>query len=78
MSWQEIFSKGSHVVGVGGIIKDARKRIVDLGKEEWADNLCSLRKSGKQRLWGFYRSGIFHILWWDPEHEVYPSPKKHT
>lgn len=79
MSWSQIQSgTGSHLVGADGIIKKARQRIVELKKEEWADNLFSLRLSKKERLWGFYRSGIFHLLWWDPEHQVYPSQKKHT
>ncbi len=79
MTWTAIQSKtGSHVVGIQGIIKEARDRIIFLKKEEWADNLCSLRMSGKERLWGFLRSGVFHVLWWDPEHQVYPSKKKHT
>ena len=33
---------------------------------------------GKQRLWGFLRAGVFHVLWWDPEHQIYPSWEKHT
>jgi len=79
MSWQQIHSgTGSHVVDVTGIIKEARDRIIHLKKEEWADNLCSLRMCGKERLWGFLRSGIFHLLWWDPEHQVFPSKKKNT
>ncbi|OYV04560.1 MAG: hypothetical protein CFE26_16225 [Verrucomicrobiales bacterium VVV1] len=78
MPWTQILANGSHVVGTDGIIADAKKRIIALGKAEWQDHLCSLRKTGKQRLWGFLRAGIFHVLWWDPEHEIYPSQKKHT
>ncbi|MFM2198533.1 MAG: hypothetical protein RLZZ505_1965 [Verrucomicrobiota bacterium] len=78
MPWVQILSNGSHVVGTDGIIPEARKRIIALGKAEWQDHLCSLRKTGKQRLWGFLRAGIFHVLWWDPEHEVYESKKKNT
>ncbi|MDQ1010386.1 hypothetical protein QFZ82_004871 [Streptomyces sp. V4I23] len=36
-----------------------------------------LRFTGKQRLYGFLVGNVF-VLWWDPEHEVYPSPLKHT
>jgi len=46
--------------------------------DEWADHLTSLRMGGKQRLWGFLRAGVFHVLWWDPEHQIYPSWEKHT
>lgn len=79
MSWTEIQSGSkSHLVGAAGIIKEARQRLSELKKEEWADHLFSLRMSNKERLWGFLRAGVFHALWWDPEHQVYPSPKKHT
>lgn len=78
MSWVEIKSGGSHTVGAEGIIKQARDRLTDRKLDEWADHLTSLRITGKERLWGFLRAGVFHALWWDPEHEVYPSKKKHT
>lgn len=79
MSWTEIQSgTGSHLVGVDGIIKQARERIFALNKQQWADNLFSIRLSNKERLWGFLRLGIFHVFWWDPEHQVYPSKKKNT
>ncbi|MCX5209781.1 hypothetical protein OG689_10845 [Kitasatospora sp. NBC_00240] len=37
-----------------------------------------LRLGGKPRLYGFLIENVFHVLWWDREHEVWPSPKKHT
>lgn len=33
---------------------------------------------GRPRLYGFLVGNIFHVVWWDPEHEVWPSQKKHT
>lgn len=32
----------------------------------------------KRRSGGFLVGNIFHVVWWDPEHEVWPSQKKHT
>lgn len=79
MSWTQIQSgSGSHFAGTQGIIKEARLRLSHLKMEEWADHLFSLRMSNKERLWGFLRAGVFHALWWDPEHQIYPSVKKHT
>ena len=78
MNWVEIKSKGSHTVGAEGIVKAARQRLTERNLDEWADHLTSLRMGGKERLWGFLRAGVFHALWWDPEHQIYPSPKKHT
>lgn len=79
MTWVQIKSNtGSHTVGAEHIIKRARQRLTERNLDEWADHLTSLRMGGKERLWGFLRAGIFHALWWDPEHEVFPSTKKHT
>ncbi|MFH8892980.1 hypothetical protein [Streptomyces sp. NPDC017949] len=37
-----------------------------------------LRFQGKQRLYGFFDGNTFHVVWWDPEHQVYPSTKRKT
>jgi len=46
--------------------------------ETFDDTIFRFRLNGEQRLWGFRRSRTFHIVWWDPEHRVYPSEKKRT
>jgi len=42
------------------------------------DVLWTLRLTGKERIWGILRDGIFHLLFWDPEHRIKLSPKKGT
>lgn len=37
-----------------------------------------LRFTGTARLYGFLVDHVFHIIWWDPNHEVWPSKLKHT
>jgi hypothetical protein len=37
-----------------------------------------LRCGGKPRLYGFLLSNVFHVVFWDPEHEIWPSQLKHT
>jgi hypothetical protein len=37
-----------------------------------------LRLGGQQRLYGFRDRNVFHLVWWDPRHEIWPSHKKHT
>jgi hypothetical protein len=55
-------------------IEDIRKR--NLG-ETFGDTLFRFRVSGEQRLWGFRDDRVFHVLWWDPYHKVYPlEPEK--
>ena len=42
------------------------------------DAIARFRLSGKKMLYGFLVGNEFHIIWWDPEHEIWPSKKKHT
>lgn len=37
-----------------------------------------LRFGGRERLYGFLVDNVFHVLWWDREHEVWPSTKRNT
>jgi hypothetical protein len=55
----------------------ALARLVEIEKDDETE-VSRLRLSGKRRLYGFLREHVFHVLWWDPQHEVYPSAKKHT
>lgn len=43
-----------------------------------SDSLARFRLGGTQRLYGFLVEHEFHVLWWDPRHEIWPSEKKHT
>lgn len=56
--------------------KEARDRLLSLQRDD--QDIACLRLNGPGRLWGFRRGRCFHILWWDPGHEVWPSQKKHT
>lgn len=42
------------------------------------DSIARFRLGGTERLYGFLVGHEFHILWWDKNHEVWPSRKKHT
>jgi predicted DNA-binding transcriptional regulator AlpA len=43
-----------------------------------SNDLFSLRLSSLERLWGLRSNDVFSVLWWDPNHQICPSPKKHT
>jgi hypothetical protein len=77
MTWQEILGRKSHEIRVDQISKSAQKRLTELQLDD-IEILVSLRLTGKQRIWGIKIQKIFKILWWDPEHEIYPSKLKHT
>lgn len=42
------------------------------------DSIARFRLSSTKRLYGFLVDNEFHLLWWDPNHEVWPSRKRHT
>jgi hypothetical protein len=78
MTWAEIEAAGSHLVrNDAGLSKLARDRLAEIEHDE-ADTLFSLRLGGQPRIWGIRVGGALKIMWWDPNHEVYPAPKKHT
>ncbi len=77
MTWFQIDAAGSHPIEVYKLIKVARDRLEELKLDDF-DELYSLRLTGTQRLWGIRDRNVFRALWWDPEHEICPSPKKHT
>jgi hypothetical protein len=77
MSWHEMHTTGSHPIPVHSIIPEAQHRLEELHLDD-TDDVYSLRINGAQRLWGIKQGDAFLALWWDPEHEVCPAPKKHT
>jgi len=83
MTWSEIQSasggkkagKGTnnHFEDISEMSKEAQRRARELHLD--VDQLFSLRLSGKERLYGILDNGVFSVLWYDAEHEVYPSAK---
>lgn len=63
----------SHFENISDFTKEAQKRASELHLEE--DQLFSLRLAGKTRLYGILRDGIFSIIWYDANHEIYPVKK---
>lgn len=77
MKWSEILNRNSHAVPISKICPEAQGRLKEL-KQDDVDELISLRLTGKKRVWGIRDQNILKILWWDPEHTVCPSLKRHT
>jgi hypothetical protein len=80
MTWSAILvgaKKHNHTCDVGGMCKAARECLT----RDWqggADEALSIRLSGKKRIWGILEGPILYLLWWDPDHDVYPSLLKNT
>lgn len=77
-TWGDIESdRRNHAVETASVGKAAQARLVEIRQDDVA-SLFSLRLSGRERVWGIREGALFRLLWWDPEHSVYPSKKKHT
>lgn len=59
------------------IPKHARDRLTEIKREDETE-LVRLRFGGRKRFYGILREHVFHVLWWDPEHQVFPSRKRNT
>lgn len=77
MTWSEILGPNHHAIPVGNIIREAQKRLQELGYEDVAE-LVSFRLGSKQRLWAIRSGEEAFLLWWDPEHQICPSHMRYT
>lgn len=57
---------------VGAICREAQDRLVALEIDD-VDRIFRFRLSGRARLYGIQRLHVFFVLWWDPEHKIYPT-----
>jgi hypothetical protein len=74
MKWSELDGpSGSHSVDIDQICKEVKAI-----KMFHVEGLFSVRITGEERVWGVKDVAILRVLWWDPNHQVCPSQKKHT
>ena len=57
---------------------EALERVKARELDENLDAIFSFALENKLRIVGVRIDENFHVLWYDPEHEVCPSSKKHT
>jgi len=77
MRWSEIVGDRHHSIDVNKIMSEAQKRLIHIEQDD-VDVLYSLAIGSKPRIWGIRDRNVFKVLWWDPKHEICPSPKNHT
>ena len=77
MTWNEIEGRRDHSISIESLSDTTKKRLTDLQLDD-IDEVFSLHIDGKKRLFGIRDRNIFKVLWWDREHNVCPSLKKHT
>jgi len=78
MRWFELHDKQHHYLSWDSLSKDAQDDFKRRFRDEERETIFSFRLSNKQRVIGLRLSGVFEIIWWDPEHEFCPSEKKNT
>ena len=66
----------SHRIEIAQLSKEVQKRADEIHLYE--NELFSLRLQGSVRLWGVIEplDGCFFVIWYDPEHQVYPVEKR--
>ena len=78
MSQSELKAAGSHhKVPLVRLSSEAKKRLEELEMDD-LDGIWSFRISGLRRFWCIKEDNVYALLWWDPDHKVYPVGKKHT
>ncbi|MCG6575067.1 hypothetical protein EGM97_10160 [Pseudomonas sp. AF32] len=77
MSLEEIAKSGSHDIELGRLSKDAQQRLQEIQQDD-IDSLMSFRVTGPKRVFCIREREVMRVLWFDPDHQVCPAPKKHT
>ena len=77
MTWAELMGERNHEIPVERLSGAALRRLEELKLDD-IDAVCSIHMDGKSRFFGIRFENVFHVLWWDPEHQVCPSNMKHT
>jgi len=74
---QFFVKKGTNKIPLASVCKEAQKRAEALNLDD-VDDLVEIRLAATERVWGTMTGPVFNLLWWDPNHTVYPVSKKHT
>lgn len=78
MLWSQIVGKQHHYLSESCLSKDAKNRLIEIQLDDEIENLFSFHLQGLPRIIAIRTSNLAKLLWFDPEHKVCPSKKKHT
>lgn len=85
LTWSEIMSqttgngkrkkrrKKHHSQPHSSISAEARNRWKEIERTE--DQLFRFRYGGTGRIWGVRTGALFSVVWWDPDHKIYPTER---
>jgi hypothetical protein len=77
MRWNKIEGPDHHLINRDKLTKEANERLLKINQDD-VGQLFSFHFDGKARIFGIRDNGVVKLLWWDPEHKVCISHKKHT
>lgn len=77
-TWGELTRGGRHTtakgIGLDQFPAETQRRLRQIfPRGDAPEMLWELHLGGMRRIWGMRREAEFQILWWDPNHEVYPT-----
>ena len=79
-TWKDVFvrdARNNHMIEAAKLkCPIARKWMVDHLPDQ--PLLWTIRVSGSGRIWGIISEGAYQIVFWDPEHLIWPTPLKNT
>lgn len=78
MTVSQLTTQGSHHrLPVTSLSKEAQERLVTLQLDD-INEVWSFRVNALKRFWCIKDQNVYALLWWDPEHRVYPVTKRNT
>ncbi len=61
-----------------GFSADAKRQLADQERDD-ATEIARIRIGSAKRLYAVRTPrGVFEMLWWDPNHEIYPTEPRNT
>lgn len=83
MTWREIKQQThdkqnkskNHHIDAGDLSDAAQDRLKALRYEEYSDSIFSFALDNLVRVFGIKNNEYFHIVWYDPKHQICPASK---
>ncbi len=78
MNTEQLRDNGSfHPKPVDELTREQKERLQQIELDD-IDEIYSFRITGKCRMWCIKYGSILLLLWWDRDHDIAPSVKKHS
>jgi hypothetical protein len=72
MTWDQLQAAGCHQISSSELCDEAKTRLRELEYDD-IDELMAYRITGAKRMWCMKDGSLMRVLWWDPDHQVYPT-----